>query len=159
MAATTCEKIASKLQNGVTSQRIIDDIRNSSDSTDLHREHLISRKDIANIKRQYNIEGVQRYHNDLISVSAIVEEMETLKYNPILIFKQQGEEANDLCSCLDKNDFLLVIQTEFQWDMFTKYGNRGVCIDATYKVNDYDFHLITILVLDDFRKEYQLLGR
>ena len=64
MAATTSEKIASKLQNGVTSERIIDDIRNSSDSTDLHREHLISRKDI---------EGVQRHHNDLISVSAIVE--------------------------------------------------------------------------------------
>ena len=99
MAATTLEKIASKLQNVVTSERIIDDIRNSSDSTDLHREHFISRKDIANIKRQYNIEGVQRHLNDLISVSAIVEEMETLKYNPILIFKQQGEEANNLCSC------------------------------------------------------------
>ena len=152
IAATTSEKIASKLQNGVTSERIIDDIRNISDSTDLHREHLISRKDIANIKRQYYIEGVQRHHNDLLSVSAIVEEMETLKYNPILIFKQQGEEANDLCSCLDKNDFLLVIQTEFQRDMFKKYGNRGVCIDATYRVNDYDFHLITILVLDDFQE-------
>ena len=37
--------------------------------------------------------------------------------------------------------------------MFKKYGNRGVCIDATYKVNDYDFHLITILVLDDFQEE------
>ena len=36
--------------------------------------------------------------------------------------------------------------------MFKKYGNRGVCIDATYKVNDYDFHLITILVLDDFQE-------
>ena len=75
----------------MTSKRIIDDIRNFSESTDLHREHLISRKDIANIKRLYNIEGVQIHHNDLISVSAIVEEMETLKYNSILIFKQQGE--------------------------------------------------------------------
>ena len=49
------------------------------------------------------------------------------------------EEANDLCSYLDKNDFLLVIQTEFQRDMFKKYGNRGVCKDATYKVNDTIF--------------------
>ena len=72
MAATTHEKIASKLQNGVTSERIIDDIRNSSDSTDLHREHLISRKDIANIKRQYNIEGVQRHHNDFVVSSLLV---------------------------------------------------------------------------------------
>ena len=78
--------------------------------------------------------------------------METLKYIPILIFKQQGEEANDLCSFLDKNDFLLVIQTEFQRDMLKKYGNRGICIDATYKVNDFDFHLITILVLEDFQE-------
>ena len=45
IAATTRDIIASKLQNGVTSERIIDDIRNTSDSTDLHREHLISRKD------------------------------------------------------------------------------------------------------------------
>ena len=35
---------------------------------------------------------------------------------------------------------------------FKKYGKRGVCIDAMYRVNDYDFHLITILVLDDFQE-------
>ena len=29
---------------------------------------------------------------------------------------------------------------------------RGVCIDATYKVNDYSINLITLMVLDDFQE-------
>ncbi len=37
--------------------------------------------------------------------------------------------------------------------MLIKHGNSGVCIDATYNVNNYDFHLITILVLDDYQEE------
>ncbi len=49
---------------------------------------------------------------------------------------------------LNNQDFLLVIQTEFQKDII-KHGNSGVCIDATYNVNNYDFHLIIILVYDD----------
>ena len=52
--------------------------------------------------------------------------METLKYFQFLIFKQQGEETNDLCSFLDKNDFLLVIHTEFQRDMFKNMEIGGM---------------------------------
>ena len=47
---------------------------------------------------------------------------------------------------------MLVIQTEFQKDMLSKFGESGVCMDATYKVNDYDFNLITLLVLDQFQE-------
>ena len=101
--------------------------------------------DISNIQKQYNIEGIRKHPNDLISVSSIVEEMETLDYNPAVLFKQQGQLPNDLCRNLRKEDFLLVIQTEFQRDMFCKYGNDGVCIDATYQINDYDFNLITLM--------------
>ena len=31
-------------------------------------------------------------------------------------------------------------------------SENGVCIDATYKVNDYNFNLITLLVLDSFQE-------
>ena len=144
--------IASKLKKGVTTQRIIDDIRDCSDSRQISREHLVCWKDISNIQKQYNIEGIRKHPNDLISVSSIVEEMETLDYNPIVLFNQQGELPNDLCRNLRKEDSLLVIQTEFQQDMFCKYGNDGVCIDATYRINDYDFNLITLMVLDEFQE-------
>ncbi len=78
--------------------------------------------------------------------------MESLDYNAILLFKQQGDKPNQTCSLLEVQDFLLVLQTEFQRDMFIKHSQNGVCIDATYKINDYDFILITLLVLDDYQE-------
>ncbi len=79
----------------------------------------------------------------------LLQKCRPLDYNPILLYKQQGEEPSQECKMLNNQDFLLVIQTEFQKDILIKHGSSGVCIDATYNVNNYDFHLITILVLDD----------
>ena len=53
----------------------------------------MNKKDISNFKNQYNIEGIQRHQIDLISVFFWVEEMEALEYSPVLIFKQQGDQA------------------------------------------------------------------
>ena len=147
----TWRVIASKLKSGITAQRIIDDIRDS-ETNHISREHLVSKKDISNIKKQYNIEGIRRHPNDLISVVAIVNEMEDLYYNPVVLFKQQGEPPNNCCTNLEKEDFLLVVQTEFQCDMLCRYGKNGVCMDATYRINDYDFNLITLMVLDNFQE-------
>ena len=46
----------------------------------------------------------------------------------------------------------LVIQKEFQRDMLCSHGGSGICVDATYKINDYDFNLITFMVLDDYQE-------
>ena len=77
--------IAEKLKQGITGERIIEDIR-SIKNRDIDREHLVSQKDIQNIRKQFNIDGVRKHQNDFISVSCIVEEMQTLEYNPILLF-------------------------------------------------------------------------
>ena len=83
--------------------------------------------------------------------------METLEYNPILLFKQQGEQPSEACSGLESHDFLLVMQTEFQRGMLCSYASRGVCMDTTYKINDYDFNLTTVMVLDDFQEGIPVL--
>ena len=54
------------------------------------REHLVTRRDILNIKRQFNIEGIERNKNDHTSLQAWVEELHSQPYDPIVIFKQQG---------------------------------------------------------------------
>ena len=154
---STRTMIVSKLQQGITSQRILDDIRNPQQLDKISREHLVSRKDITNIQRQFNIMGIQRHPNDLVSVSSWVEEMEMLEYNPILLFKQQGEEPYDSCNRLLSQDFLLVIQTKFQRDMLSAHAESGICMDATYKINDYDFNLISLLVLDNFQEGIPVL--
>ena len=150
IATSTRNTIANKLRHGVTPQQILDDIREVS-ATRILRDHLVNKKDLNNIKKQYDIEGIQRHQNDLVSVSTWVEEIEGLEYNLVFIFKQQGDQANETCSNLEINDFLLVIQTEVQRVMLCLHIKSGICVDATYKISHYDFNLITFMVLDDYQ--------
>ena len=83
--------IAAKLQQGVGMERMLDDIRDNV-SYELGREQLVKRQDLHNIKAQYNIDGMIRHKNDLISVLSWVTEMYTLEHNPVLFFKPQSEE-------------------------------------------------------------------
>ena len=69
-----------------------------------------------------------------------------MAYNPVLLFKPQGE--SDTCG-LSKDDFMLVIQTEFQKGAMIQYGTKGVQVDATHGTTQYDFLLITVLVVDN----------
>ena len=147
--------IASKLQ-GVKMERILDNIRDSV-GLQMERKHLVTKQDIHNVKRQYNIDGMQRHRNDHTSVQAWVEECKTMDYNPIVIFKQQGIEQGEEIDDVGEKDFLLGIQTEFQRDMLINFGNRVICMDTTYNTNMYDFHLITLLVLDEFGKGLPVL--
>ena len=150
MTNATRMKIASKLQQGITIERILDDIRDNL--VQITREHIVSRKDIHNVKQQFNIEGIRRHANDLISVVSWVEEMELLQYNPVLVFKQQQQPPSQSAPSLKMNDFLLVLQTEFQRDMLRTYGKSRVCMDTTYRTNEYDFYLITLMVIDDYQE-------
>ena len=116
--------IAAKLQQGVGMERVLDDIRDNV-SYELGREHLVTRQDLHNIKAQYNIDGMIRHKNDLISVLSWVTEMNTLEHNPVLFFKPQGEE-NKMHMEMEidsqsKDDFVLILQTEFQKDMLQKF--------------------------------------
>lgn len=112
------------------------------------REHLVTRQDVRNIKTQFNVEGISRHKDDPISVSSWIEEMASLPYNPILLYKPQGTTLPN--TTLKADDFLLVIQTQFQCDMLTKFGDNTVCIDATHGTNAYDFNLVTMVVIDDY---------
>ena len=140
-------KIAAQLQQGVGMSRIMDNIRGDI-CGGITREHLVTKQDIHNIKNIYNIEGVMRHTNDLTSVCLWIEEMKGLPYNPVLLYKQQGEEQPNEMDNVGVNDFIIGIQTEFQRDMLIKYGNECVCMDSTHGTNAYDFNLITVLVID-----------
>ena len=101
-----------------------------------------------NIKRQYNIGGISRHKDDPISVNAWVEEMTSLPYNPVLLYKPQGTPDPD--GHLADTDFILAIQTEFQRDMLSKFGNNAVCMVSTHGTNAYDFNLIAAIVIDEY---------
>ena len=141
-------KIAGKLAQGVTFDKILDDIR-SSVSDNFKRIHLLQRKDINNIERALKLEGGQRHKDDATSVAAWVEEMRgNGEDNVVLYYKPQG--ASDDKTGLLREDFLIALQTPIQAEMLKKFGGKVVCVDATHGTNAYDFKLITLLVVDEY---------
>lgn len=89
----------------------------------MKRIHLIEKKDLHNIRRDYNISyNAKTHENDAISERLSVEKMKTKgEYNPILYFKQQGD-IDENVSHFTKDDFCLIIMTQFQSEMFLLFG-------------------------------------
>ncbi|KAE9523853.1 hypothetical protein AGLY_015741 [Aphis glycines] len=144
-------KIAGKLAIGVPVNRILDDIRELKVGTPLKRIHLIEKKDLHNIKRDYNISyNTKSHENDAVSVRLWVEDMKKKgENNPILYFKEQGENDENVPH-FSKNDFCLIIMTQFQSEMFLKFGNDKVCIDGTHGLNSYNFQLYSLVIVDEY---------
>lgn len=71
--------------------------------------------------------------------------------SPILAYKRQGYKHPSFPS-LAEDSFVLVLMTDFQAKVFNEYADKIVCVDATHKTNEYKFKLITLLVVDEYRK-------
>lgn len=54
------------------------------------RDHLIDKQDLANIRRAYGIDAVERHPNDMTSVLSWIEEWQNSEKKPILHYKLQG---------------------------------------------------------------------
>ena len=118
---------------------IMDSIRDFSanEETCISRKHLMVRQDIRNIKCSLNLANIQKHSNDQASVAVWVKEAREQEYDPVLIFKPQGESCADLVD----ESFLLGLQTKLQRDTMIRFGDGGViCIDATHGTTAYDYH-------------------
>ena len=72
------EEIAAKIKQGVSADKILDDIRDNIHGDTLQRHHLLDKKDILNIQQAYGISDVQRHANDQESKLACLREWEDL---------------------------------------------------------------------------------
>ena len=64
--------------------------------------------------------------------------------NSVLFYKRQDDEH----SHIDKQDFMLVLMTEFQRNMLLRFGADRICVDLTHGISGYDFELVTVLIID-----------
>ena len=72
------EQIAAQLQQGITRDRILNDIRDEAlKGEDLKRYHMTVAKDLANIKRSFGLFDVQKHSNDQDSVLAWIQEWQS----------------------------------------------------------------------------------
>ncbi|XP_035205256.1 uncharacterized protein LOC118180242 isoform X1 [Stegodyphus dumicola] len=106
------QSIAGKLLQGVEEKRILQDARFSS-RDDIETKQLITRKDLHNIKRDFGLSINSKgliLTDDETSVWSWVNTMSQMEFNPVLMYKRQGEKYANV----NENDFMLAIMTEFQ---------------------------------------------
>ncbi|KAE9523181.1 hypothetical protein AGLY_016414 [Aphis glycines] len=95
------------------------------------RSIIAEKKDVHNIKRNYNITySTKKHENNAVSVRLWVEEMKKKgNSNPVLYYKPQGSIDSTV-------------------PHFT------VCIDGTHGLNGYNFQLYTIVIVDEYGNGY-----
>ena len=114
------------------------------------RRHFITRQDCRNVCQKIRNFSNHRHKNDALSVDRIVCELQMEDPSPVIAYKPCGVK-NENHPLLKEDNFFLVIMTKFQADMFAKFSSMG-CVDSTHKTNEYGYKLITLLVIDEFRK-------
>ena len=143
------EGIAAKLQQGISNERIIDDIRKSCNDRGIKRHHLLEKKDLRYISSCFGIEGARKHTNEQQSVHAWITEWEQSESNPVLFYKLQGLDYTDEEDLnLRSDDFIVILP--FQNILAKKLAHKGVCCDATHGTTAYDFKLTTLLVINEF---------
>ena len=88
-----------------------------------------------------------KHTDDGMSVDLTVKILQSENYNPVLLYKPQGATQAEIPRVCAES-FLLAIQTQFQREMFEKFGSEILCIDSTHPTNAYGFKLITCIVAD-----------
>ena len=129
-------------------------MRDSITDSNLHRIHLLTRKDQYNVEAKYNLyPDSVRHPNDCISVEAWVNEINSKEEMCVLFYKPQ-DTISENHPQLKSEDFMLIIMNKPQCNILLKYGNDCICIDGTHGMNSYNLELLTILVLDDMRQGF-----
>ena len=78
----------------------------------------------------------------LYKVAFYVAELRQETFNPILMYKAQGE--------LNPSFPSLPCDLFFQLELYKKCASSVLCIDSTHGTNAYNFKLITCIVADEF---------
>lgn len=106
-------------------QTILDEIRNSF-SNELERIHLLTRQDIVNIAKYFNLKRDYMCHtDDAVSVDMWVNKVSGPD-SPVIYYKPQDKTSIDIP--LEKDDFILVLMNSAQSEIFQKFGNNIICI-------------------------------
>ena len=111
LTTSTRQQIAAKLQQGISKEKILDDIRESV-GLEFQREHLFGKRDLFNIEKAFGLANIQRHPNDQDSVLSWIQEWEGSDDNPIVFYKLQGQLKEEVA--LEKDDFVVICKLNFR---------------------------------------------
>ena len=80
-----------------------------------------------------------------------IEEWSEDEYSPVLFFKLQGQPDSE--NRLEKDNFMLIIQTKAQKHLMRQFGGKGIRSDMTHGTTGYDFKLTSLLVSDELDED------
>lgn len=147
------KNLAIKIAAKIPFDDILDNVRQSITDATLNRIHLVSKKDLFNIENSFNLcSSSVRHSNDAISVEAWVLEMQRVG-DCIVYYKPQGIVLEDQPQ-LKKEDFVLIIMTPAQCQVLKRFGSDCICMDGTHGLNNYNFELHTLLIIDEIREGF-----
>lgn len=112
------------------------------------RRHFLTRGDINNIRTTVNDRTIRRHIDDSMSVTILVSELKEESFNPVLLFKGQGNQDPHYPT-LPADAFGLAIQTQFPVELYQLYVTTVLCNDSMHGTNQYRFKLMTCIVPDD----------
>jgi hypothetical protein len=150
-------ELATKISQKIPFDDIINEIRDTVTEEKMERMHLLTRKDLFNIEKLYNLNNYVRHSSDYVSVEAWISEIqENVCDSVIRFYKGQGQLDSPYCE-LRTEDFLLIIMNDAQLETLKKNGSDCICIDSTHGLNAYNFELTTLMVLDELRQGFPCL--
>ncbi|XP_018913181.2 uncharacterized protein [Bemisia tabaci] len=142
-------KIADQIASKVSFDEILDNIRQSVDGMPSERLHLLKRKDLHNIEKEFSLAGeTEKLQNDAVSIHSWVNSVSNQADPCVLFYKPLGQTLDIPNTTLKDDDFILILMNSSQSQLLLKYGKDKIVLDGTY-TSDSDFQLITILVIDD----------
>lgn len=136
---------------------ILNEVRESipvpvADPTIVDRSQLLTRNDLHNIKRDFGLFQGRYHRDDNQSVAILFERLEKQPGNPVRLNRQPSLQ----CSSSPKKGneakgLMIVLATDYQLKLMRERGNGGtICMDSTHGTAGYDYHLTTIMVIDEF---------
>jgi len=134
---------------GMPLNDVLDHMQLSGGNEKVNYRHLLTRKDMQNIKRDFNISRGEVLHkNDAESVAAWVAQQQDGGHNIVRFIKFQGEEG---ARGLKSDDFMLVLIANVQIVGLRQFAGpmKEIALDSTHGTNEYNFQLTTLLVIDD----------
>lgn len=144
------QEIAEKIVNDVPFDTILNDIQDSLPNSQLERLHLLTKKDLHNIKKclKLNKDDFKSPKSVEDGLETWVEKMKSI----VLFYKPQHTRWNEYPHLND--EFILVIMNEGQTELLQSCGSDTVCIDRTNAVNECGFEMHALISLDDLGEAY-----
>ncbi|CAB0010163.1 unnamed protein product [Nesidiocoris tenuis] len=141
------EEISRKLAANVPADVVLDEIRNSIKDDKIERIHLLTNKDLINIRASFKLPSRKslKTGKESVCIDSWVKAQGT---NVVRLYKPLGSLLPEYPG-LNKDDFMLILSNDTQLDLLRKHGSDTVCFDGTQGMNQYPIEMTTLLIIDN----------